>query len=152
MLTTQQILQKYGKPGPDNLVMIHLPYPMIIDWDRSVKVDRMQCHRMVAANFQSVFKDLLDTYGLPELHRLEIDIFGGCYMYRKMRGGTEWSRHSWGIAIDLNPSKNSLKTSWLRAQFSKPAYKPMVDIFYKNGFFSYGKERNFDAMHWEINL
>lgn len=152
MLTDAQIIEKYGQPGDaDNLTVITLPYPMRIAWDLSKSVTKMQCHKLVAANFLNIFHDLFTHYGLPQLQELGIDIFGGCYNFRKMRGGNRWSRHSWAIAIDLDPSRNGLKTKWAFAQFSKPEYQFMVDTFYKHGFFSYGKERNFDAMHWEIN-
>jgi hypothetical protein len=67
-----------------------------------------------------------------------------------MRGGSDWSRHSWGIAEDLNPIKNGLKMTWKNSQFFKQEYKPMIDIYYKNGFINQGKEKGFDAMHWEI--
>ena len=153
MLTTKQIIQKYGKPdddGSDYLVTINLPYPMRLAWDTKTSINKMRCHRLIATNFQNVFNELLSTYGLTELQRLGIDLFGGCFAFRKMRGGNDYSRHSWGIAIDLDPVRNGLKTSWARAQFSKAAYKPMVDIFYKHGFINLGKEKNYDAMHFEI--
>ena len=152
MLTDEQIIEKYGQPGdPDNLMVITFPYPMRIAWDLTKTVSKTQCHKLVAENFERVFRDLLSHYGLPELQKLEIDLFGGIYNLRLMRGSkTKWSRHSWAIAIDLSPAKNGLKTKWENAQFSKPEYQPMIDIFYTNGFFSYGKERDMDAMHWEI--
>jgi hypothetical protein len=153
MLTTKQIIQKYGKPdddGSDYLVTINLPYPMRLAWDNKTSINKMRCHRLIATNFQNVFKDLLTHYGLAELQRLGIDLFGGCFAFRKMRGGNDYSRHSWGIAIDLDPVRNGLKTSWARAQFSKDEYKPMIDIFYKHGFINLGKEKNYDAMHFEI--
>ena len=153
MLTTKQIIQKYGKPdddGSDYLATINLPYPMRLAWDTKTSINKMRCHRLIATNFQNVFKDLLTHYGLAELQRLGIDLFGGCFAFRKMRGGNDYSRHSWGIAIDLDPVRNGLKTSWARAQFSKAEYKPMVDIFYKHGFINLGKEKNYDAMHFEI--
>jgi hypothetical protein len=67
-----------------------------------------------------------------------------------MRGGTDWSRHSWGIAEDLYTKKNGLKTKWADAAFSKKEYIPMLDIYYANGFVNQGKEKLFDAMHWEF--
>jgi hypothetical protein len=97
-----------------------------------------------------VFVDLLVHYGLAEIKRLGIDLFGGCFAFRKMRGGNDYSRHSWAIAIDLDPARNSLKATSKTAQFAKPAYKPMIDIFYKHGFVSLGREKNYDWMHFEI--
>jgi len=152
MLIDAQIIAKYGAPGdPDNLTVIQLPYPMRVAWDIKTSVSRITCHRLIADALSKVFSDLLAAYGYEELKRLGIDLFGGCYNFRKMRGGNRWSRHSWAIAIDLNPAKNGLRTKWKDAQFSKPEYSKMVEIFYNNGFMSYGKERDYDAMHWEIN-
>lgn len=150
MLTDQQIIAKYGQPGT-NIVTMALPYPMRIAWDLKTSITKMQCHKLLVPKFTAVFNDLLKAYGLNKLQELGIDIFGGCYNFRKMRGGNKWSRHSWAIAIDLDPTRNGLKTPWKKAQFSKPEYKTMVDIFYKHGFFSLGKEKDYDAMHFEIN-
>ena len=152
MLTDEQIIVKYGQPGDaDNLTIIDLPYPMRISWDLTKTVKRMQCHKLAAEPFKAVFSDLLAHYGLPELQRLGIDLFGGCVNVRLMRGSkTKWSRHSWGIAVDLSPVENGLRVKWKDSQFAKPEYQFMVDTFYKHGFFSYGKERNFDAMHFEL--
>jgi hypothetical protein len=152
-MKTAEIIAKYGKPtqnGSPYLTTIKLPYPMKLAWDKKVSVNKMSCHKLVAQNFTNVFNDLLAHYGLAELQRLEIDIFGGCFNFRAMRGGSDFSTHSWGIAIDLNPEKNTLKMSDKNAQFAKPEYKPMIDIFYKNGFISLGKEKNFDWMHFQI--
>jgi len=152
MLTDAQIIAKYGEPGDvDNLTSITLPYPMRIAWDLKKTVTKVTCHKLIAQPLLNVFTDLLAHYGHEELKRLDIDLFGGIFNFRKMRGGNRWSRHSWAIALDISPAKNGLRTKWKDAQFSKPEYSKMVDIFYANGFFSYGKERNFDAMHFEIN-
>lgn len=153
MLNTNQIIAKYGRPdddGSDYLVTINLPYPMKLAWDTKTTVSRMRVHKLVADKFVAVFNDLLTHYGLAELQRLGIDLFGGCFSFRKMRGGSDYSRHSWGIAIDLDPARNSLKATSKTAQFAKPAYKAMIDIFYKHGFISLGKEKNYDWMHFEI--
>jgi len=151
-LTDAQIISKYGQPGnADNFTIIPLPYPMRIAWDTKVKVQKMQCHELAAEPFTKVFSQLLTHYGLPELQRLGIDLFGGCVNVRTMRGSkTRWSRHAFGIAIDLDPARNGLKVKKPIAQFSKPEYKPMIDIFYQNGFVSYGIEKDFDWMHFEL--
>lgn len=152
MLTTKQTIAKYGTPNESGtyLVTINLPYPMRIAWDTSTKVTRMRCHKDVAKNFEAVFADLLTHYGYDKIVELGIDLFGGCFNFRKMRGGSDWSKHSWGIAIDLDPARNKLKETSRTARFARPEYKPMIDIFYKHGFISLGREKNYDWMHFEI--
>ena len=152
-MTTQQIIKKYGQPnvtGAGYLTVIPLPYPMRLAWDLDTKVTRMSCHRLLADKFTAVFNDLLKHYGYDEIVRLGIDLFGGCFNYRKMRGGSAWSTHSWGIAIDLDPSRNLLKETSRTARFARPEYKPMIAIFYKHGFESLGVEKNYDWMHFQI--
>jgi hypothetical protein len=153
MLSDSQILSKFGEPGDtDNFVVIDLPYPMRIAWDTKVTTKRMQCHKLAADPFKKVFADLLAHYGLNELQRLGIDLFGGCVNIRTMRGSkTKWSRHAWGIAIDLDPARNGLKTKKPVAQFSKPEYKAMIDIFTKHGFIGYGPAKDYDWMHFELS-
>ena len=152
-MTTKQLIAKYGKPtidGKPYLVTINLPYPMRIAWDTDTKVTRMRCHKLVADNFLAVFNDLLDHYGYDKIVELGIDLYGGCFNYRKMRGGTDWSTHSWAVAIDLSPAKNAMHTPKAKAQFNKPEYKPMLDIFKKHGFVWGGDLWGKDCMHWQI--
>jgi hypothetical protein len=153
MLTTQQATKKYGTPtitGAEYLVTLELPYPMRLAWDLDTKVNKMRVHKLIKNNFKGVFDDLLAHYGYEKLVELGIDLFGGCFAYRKMRGGSSWSKHSWGIAIDLDPVRNQLKETSRTARFARPEYKPMIDIFYKHGFIGLGPERDFDFMHFEI--
>jgi hypothetical protein len=153
MITTRQLLAKYGKPtvnGAPYLVTINLPYPMRLAWDLDEQVTRMRCHKLVADKFLAVFNDLLAHYGYEELVRLEIDLLAGCFNFRKMRQGNDWSRHSWGVAIDLSPAKNAMNTPVSKAQFGKPEYKPMLDIFKKHGFDWGGDLWKKDCMHFQI--
>jgi hypothetical protein len=153
MMTTNEIVKKYGKPnetGEGYLTTILLPYPMKLAWDLETKVSKMRCHKLAAEPFLKVFNDLLSHYGLKEIERLGIDLFGGCFNYRKMRSGTSWSTHAWGIAIDLDPARNLLKETSKTARFARPEYKPMIDIFYRHGFVSLGIEENRDWMHFQL--
>ena len=150
MITTAECIKRYGNPnegGVGYLESISLPYPMVYD---GKPVNKMRCHRLVKQNFLDVFNEILEVYTYPEIVRLGIDKFGGCFNYRKMRGGTEFSRHSWGIAIDLHPSANALKTPYAKALFSKPEYAKLHEIFEKHGFENLGKVKGYDAMHWQI--
>lgn len=151
MLTTAQTIIKFGQPNEKGtyLVTINLPYAMRIAWDTKTTVTKMRCHKDVADAFSAVFKDLLAHYGYEKIVELGIDLYGGCFNFRKMRGGSSWSKHSWGIAIDLDPARNTLKETSKTARFARPEYKAMIDIFYKHGFISLGREKNFDWMHFE---
>ena len=152
-MTTNEIVKKYGKPnetGEGYLTTILLPYPMRLAWDLDTKVSKMRCHKLAAEAFLNVFNDLLAHYGMKEIERLGIDLFGGCFNYRKMRGGTSWSTHAWAIAIDLDPARNKLKETAKTARFARPEYQPMIDIFYRHGFISLGIEKGYDWMHFEL--
>ena len=138
MITTEELLKKYGTPsetGIPYLTKMELPYPMVLAWDKATKVTSIRCHKLIAENLRKVFDDILLTYGLPRIQELGIDLFGGGFAYRKMRGGNDWSRHSWGVVIDLDPDRNQLQETNKTARFARAEYKPMVDIFYKHGFF-----------------
>lgn len=152
MITTSQAIKKYGNPNQQGtyLVSIQLPYPMRLAWDKNTKVKTMRCHKLVADKFLAVFNELLTVYGYEKIVELGIDLFGGCFNFRAMRGGSDYSRHSWGIAIDLHPEANLLKETSKTARFARPEYKAMIDIFYKHGFVSLGREQNRDFMHFEI--
>ncbi len=153
MITTQQLMDKYGKPtesGIPYLTTITLPYPMKLAWDTNTTITKMRCHNLVAGKFIKIFSEILAHYGIDKIKELGIDLYGGCFNFRKMRGGSDWSRHSWGVAIDLDPERNQLKETSKTARFARPEYKPMIDIFYANGFVSLGREKNYDWMHFEV--
>jgi hypothetical protein len=150
----EQIIRKiYGEPGDEsNLVLLTLPYKMKLSWDIKTSVSRIRCNKNVRANLDMIFNDLLKIYGLSRIQELGIDIFGGCYEHRPIRGGTRLSKHSWGIAIDLDPINNQLKWDKTKASFAKPEYQDMITTFYKYGFLSLGIEKNFDWMHFEVQI
>jgi hypothetical protein len=153
ILTPKQALKKYGVPnetGSGYLVKIELPYPMKLAWDKTIVVNSIRCHYSVADKLKAIFKDILDTYGIEKIKKLGIDLYGGCFNFRKMRNGSEMSIHSWGIAVDLDPERNTLTETKKTARFARPEYKPMIDIFYKHGFESLGVEKNFDWMHFQV--
>lgn len=150
-LTTQEIVKMFGaKCDQANFVMVSLPFPMKLAWDLDVTITKVKFHKLVAHQFKRAFEQILGHYGIDKIRELKIDVFGGAFNCRPMRGGQSPSRHSWAIAFDLDPERNGLKTPFSKAQFSKPEYKPMMDIFERNGFLNYGVMRDNDAMHFEV--
>ena len=156
ILTELEIVAKYGKAnktGAGYLTTIKLPYPMYLNWATNEYINSISCHKLIADKLISVFKDILAHYGMEEIKRLQLDDYGGCFNYRLMRGSkTTLSRHSWAIAIDLDPDRNLLKETKRTARFARPEYKPMIDIFYKHGFINYGIEKGIDFMHFEKGI
>ena len=150
MLTTEQLNAKYGVANPTGkgyLKTITLPYTFLYD---GIPVKKMQCNIKIADKFLAVFNEILAVYGLEKINELGINKYGGCFNYRLMRGGSKLSRHSWGVAVDLDPQRNLLKETHKTARFARPEYKQMIDIFYKHGFISLGREKDYDWMHFEI--
>ena len=132
------------------MTSITLPYTMVLAWDTDTVIKKMTCHEKVADALSSIFKDVLDEYGLDKVRRLDLDKFGGCLNVRKMRGGSSWSIHSWGAAVDLSPDKNTLKMTKSQAQFAKPVYEPFWKIVEGKGAVSLGRAKNYDFMHFQF--
>lgn len=138
----------YGPVG-ENQTKLELPYPLKLAWDKNVTIKKMTCNEKCAKAFYSVFEKIQQTYG-SEISKLKLDVFGGCLNVRRMRGGTSWSIHSWGAAIDLDPDNNQLKWGKEKALFSKPIYNDFWKIVEDEGGVSLGRERNYDWMHFQF--
>lgn len=150
---SKKIEEIYGKHcDTKNLVMINSPFPLKLSWNTRSIVRKIQCHKLIAEDLENILKDILKEYGQEKITELGIDIYGGCYNCRPMRGGSEWSMHSWGIAIDLDPEKNQLRWGRDKASFAKPEYKKMIDIFYKYGWENLGVEKNYDWQHFQKKI
>lgn len=147
--TTAALTAFYGPAGGPRCTAgsCTLPFPFPLAWDASQRVTRFSCHVNVAAVFTRVFAEAAKHYGEKQFRALKLDQFGGCYNYRKMRGGSRLSTHAWGIAIDLDPAANGLKVSAPKARFSGDAYLPFWNIVEAEGLVSLGRARNFDWMH-----
>lgn len=136
----------YGPVG-QNQTKIELPYKLKLAWAPSTALTKITCHQKVAKSTYTIFENILKTYGEKDIVKLRLDIFGGMLNVRKMRGGSAWSIHSWGAAIDLDPDNNQLKWGSDKATFAKKEYDAFWKIVMNEGWVSLGKERNFDWMH-----
>ena len=136
----------YGEVGKHQ-TLLNVPYPHILAWNTKQVIHRFSCHEKVHDSLHRVLSNVLSHYGLDEIQRLHLDLFGGCLNVRKMRGGSRYSAHSWGIAVDYNPSENPLKWGRDRAAFAQPVYDAWWKIWESEGWVSLGRTRNFDWMH-----
>jgi hypothetical protein len=136
----------YGAPGT-NQVKLSLPYPHRLAWDLRKSVHSFSCHAKVHDSALRVLTRVFDHYGLERIKELHLDRWGGCLNVRKMRGGTKWSMHSWGIAIDYDPDRNKLKWGRDRAVFARPEYDAWWRFWEEEGWLSLGRSKNYDWMH-----
>lgn len=146
--TQANVAKHFGAVGA-NQVMLTLPYEMRLAWDTRTTVARMSCHKLVMPTFRRVFERTLAHYGFDQIKKLRLDLFGGCLNVRKMRGGSNWSKHAWGIAIDIDPEHNQLNWGRDRASLAKPAYDPFWSFVEAEGLVSLDRARNFDHMHFQ---
>lgn len=133
-----------------NQVLIELPFPMRLADEPIKTINRFSCHSMVRDALGRIWKNTLDHYGYEQLVKMRLDMFGGCFNDRKMRGGSAWSMHAWGIAQDVDPDRNQLHFKREQASLMQPAYDPFWAIVYAEGALSLGKERNYDPMHFQF--
>ena len=146
--TYSQIVSVYGDPEDwSYITRISPPFPLYYDGS---PVSSVAVHKKVADSLSMALSQILAHYGLEEIEKLRINHnYGGSVNKRVMRGGTQWSTHSWGVAIDLNASENRLNWGRDKALFAKPEYKKMIDIFEQNGWYSLGRHKNYDYMHFQ---
>jgi len=139
----------YGPVG-ENMTKLDVPYKLKLAWEPQTTLSKISCHQKCAKAFYTIFENTLKTYGEKEIAKLKLDIFGGCVNVRRMRGGSAWSIHSWGAAIDLDPNNNQLKWGKPKATFSRPEYNDFWKIVEAEGATSLGRARNFDWMHFQF--
>ena len=144
-----ELVKFYGEVGTNQTTLI-LPYKMKLAWDLNTEISKISCHIKVKDSLERIFQKTLSHYGLEKIKELRLDVFGGCLNVRKMRGGSSWSMHSWGIAVDLDPDRNQLKWGKDKASFSKPEYDAFWKIVEDEGATSLGRAKNYDWMHWQF--
>ena len=154
---TQSLNAYYGtaKPGADYLDWFSFPSDNIRLYNRSGAglsdrtgngLDDHRCHKAVKDALQAALKEIFDTLGRKRFEKEGWHVYGGCYNYRRKRGGSNLSTHSWAIAIDINPNENTLRSS--STSFSDEA----IEIMEKHGFLSGGRAWNKDYMHFQAAI
>ncbi len=141
-----ELIKHFGNVG-ENQTRITLPYPHKLAWKTSTAINSFYCHEKVHDSLKRVLNRVIDSYGPDELKRLRLDLWGGCLNVRKMRGGSRYSMHSWGIAIDYDPARNKLAWGRDRAGFAAAEYDVWWKLWEEEGWVSLGRTRNFDWMH-----
>lgn len=136
----------FGAVG-ESQTMLTLPYPMRLAWDKTVTVTRISVHAKVAASAGRVLARAHEHYGEQGIKALGLDLFGGALAVRKMRGGSSYSMHSWGIAIDFDPERNQLRWGRDKARLAAADADAFWSFWEAEGWVSLGRARNCDWMH-----
>lgn len=136
----------FGSVG-ENQVRIEVPFDMVLAWDTDTRLTRMTVHRKVAASATRALQRVAETYSPAERTDLGLHLFGGSLAVRRMRGGSRWSMHSWGIAIDFDPLRNAMGWKAPRPRLSQPDAVPFWEAWEAEGWTSLGRARDFDWMH-----
>ena len=123
----------------EHLTSATLPFSIKLAWDFDISINRITCHKKLARTFFNVFEEI-------KISKLESEIksFGGAFNYRTKRRSGNFSTHSWGIAIDLNPLSNAMGTKG-------DMHPKIVEIFRKHGF-KWGGDwagKGCDPMHFQ---
>lgn len=138
----------YGPPGT-NHVLVDLPYPMFLAWDTKTQVTRTTVNKKCAESLVRALTAALDHYGIDEIGRLGLNLFGGVYNNRNVRGGYNLSVHAYAAAIDIDPLHNQMRWDATRARMATQPYRDFIGCFEAEGWVNMGRERNFDYMHFQ---
>jgi hypothetical protein len=167
-MKTSEIISNFGNPADtNNFVTIVSPFPLKLDWDLNKTVVKITVHKQAAPSLSLILQEILSTYGLVAIEELGINQFAGCFNNRPKRGTEDrykalmeagqyeeayeyLSLHTWALAVDFDADRNTWKETSKTARFARPEYKPMIDIFYKHGWYSLGREKNYDWMHLQF--
>lgn len=144
----------YGEPSPSPTYLDWFSFPdkgtrlysrsgtLLSNLSGDERLDH-KCHRLLIGRLTAALAEIYVTLGEAEFRRQGWHVYGGCHNYRDKRGGSTLSTHAWGVAIDMNPNENTLKSS--KTTFSDVA----IDIMERWGFLSGGRAWNRDYMHFQ---
>ena len=136
----------YGPVG-QNIERYKVPFRMRLAWDLPTTIDKMSLNKRCGESAIGVYESVRDHYSVSGIVELRLDLFGGSLNVRKMRGGENYSVHSWGAAIDTDPLRNQFRWNNLQATLDGPDYDFWWKAWEEAGWVSLGRERNFDWMH-----
>jgi hypothetical protein len=135
MVTSQDCLNKYGKPENQNNMIVWSVPPTI-----HIKTvpQKIYCNKDMLVPLSKAFFNLIEQ-GIQD----ELKTWDGCFNIRKKRGLTSMSLHSWGIAIDVNAAWNGLN---MKPTLSHKFVKCFTDAGFEWG----GNWQRLDGMHFQL--
>lgn len=146
MITSKECYARFGDPAAnESKFMTVLDVPTELEIGFIPK--KVYCNKAMSGPLLKAFKNLIETG-----HVKELNTWAGCFNIRSKRGASSMSLHSWGIAIDMNPSDNQFKKT--REQMIATGRKPFSDGFvkcFKDAGFDWGGDwKTPDMMHFQL--
>tara|TARA_R110000772_G_scaffold18184_3_gene50776 strand:- start:6175 stop:6864 length:690 start_codon:yes stop_codon:yes gene_type:complete len=145
----------YGMPkknGFTNLVKMTTPYTMSLYEDNGPPVTKIWVHKLVKDRFEAMFEQWLNHFGQDGILENGLHIYDGCYVHRNTRGGSSWSDHAFGIAMDINAAGNGLMRKWDRSKVGQSGYASMpvdaINIAQTCGLRNIAANLGRDSMHF----
>lgn len=126
----------------------HLPFAHLLAWNLNERITQFRCHELIAPAMTWVFAEAAKHYGEDEYRILRLDRWAGCFNPRRVRGGTSWSIHAYGVAVDTDSERNGLHTPTANSPLARPEYAAWWKIVEASGGLSFGKKYGRDWMHW----
>ena len=137
--STSALTQFYGDAGEESN-LVNLPVAGLGVKYEGREVKTVRCHSSVSESLGRIIKQLSKQH--PEV----LADYNGCFNFRRMRGGSSYSLHAYGAAIDFLAGSNGNRTTW-PGKASMPI--TVLEIFAREGWLPAGAFWSRDAMHFQ---
>lgn len=138
--------QASAKWEKENLVLARVPWKIYTSWDKKA-MSGIKMHKKCAESLERV---LLSIWNYVErsqrnIAHMGLDLCGGGYSYRVMRGGNTLSMHSYGCAVDFDPARNGYgdDSPYLER------FPAVIERFEREGWVWGGRWEKKDGMHFQ---
>lgn len=108
----------YGGPNEKNIIRVNLPVQMYYTDENGKRAKAsVAVNKLAAKPLIDAFTEVSSIYG-NNVDGLKLNDYGGGWCVKKVQGSDNYSMHSYGLAIDINPSENSYDTTTDNATLS----------------------------------
>lgn len=129
----------------ENMVKWTPPYTIYYSDGKRTPLKTIFLHKKVVSVYTAAFTEVKNTFEPKEINDLRLNISGGAFNYRVIRGGNRLSTHAFGIAIDMDPARNPYPKKWKEGMINRE----FCDILMKHGIWWRGHNGDVDAMHFQ---